>query len=770
MLQPEPPELLGDREPDDDDRGPAQISSVEVNILIYLYLLESNFQHSAYLFLNESALPSTSLFQHYNPTYPSAASASTSAAPARPPGAGARANGKDRVPDFGKGDGRIPRGELVRKLWRAVRWEEVERHVGPNGEPSKKPCPNPFHLLIPHVCPPSLASSSLNPSGALPTLSPPPSRRPEAFPPAPASVRSDKGKRKARGSPPPPPPVPKRRAKDDEDGMDVDERPNGANGRDDSPATAPSPQTATPGPAPGPSGGPSGGSKRRRKEGVSPASKKAGASTSVVPVAVEGGTLADVNGWVEHRDAVTGVAWNPVNPDSLASCSGDGTARLWELHAGDGRELVLGKKPGVISHKSIDTGKTNIAALAWHPDGTVLATGASDGVGRLFTPSGQLQGILSYGRGAINSLRFSPSGMSLLVARDDFTVTLFSLRGDMRSQSHGVGFDAHSKEVNDVDWLDDEVFASAGNDHLVLVHRASERRPHFTLRGHSDDVTRVRWAPRSAAQAQVSGGSERLLASVGDDGYIIIWRLPYYPKERSTGSRSLSPTKREATASTGGGGTATAAGTPTPGAGTADELWRDGLAGSEYCLHRLQVVDGSENKRMSTLEWCTPSAGSDRMLVAAGGQDSTVKLFDAVSGELLHMLAGLESGTGSLAFSPPAFGPARALAAGGWDAKVVVWDVATGRVVRTVDFEEEAKRQSARDRPMMMTAAWRADGKYIAFGLHNKALVTVSMGDLAQAVSGVAGEAGRAVENGDGAEAGLENGDGKEAKVETDDA
>ncbi len=55
----------------------------------------------------------------------------------------------------------------------------------------------------------------------------------------------------------------------------------------------------------------------------------------------------------------------------------------------------------------------------------------------------------------------------------------------------------------------------------------------------------------------------------------------------------------------------------------------------------------------------------------SGGQDSTVKVFDAISGETLHTLSGLETGTGSIAFSPSG----RALAGGGWNGQLVVWDV-----------------------------------------------------------------------------------------------
>lgn len=117
----------------------------------------------------------------------------------------------------------------------------------------------------------------------------------------------------------------------------------------------------------------------------------------------------------------------------------------------------------------------------------------------------------------------------------------------------------------------------------------------------------------------------------------------------------------------------------------------------------------------------------------SGGQDSTIKLFDALSGETLHVLPGLESGTGSLAFSPfslnslvgslfPATtattaaenGTAAAtaerlgvgkyglLAGGGWDGVLRIWDVETGRVLWGTEVEEEEGKRMVRERPMMV--------------------------------------------------------------------
>jgi WD40 repeat protein len=220
-----------------------------------------------------------------------------------------------------------------------------------------------------------------------------------------------------------------------------------------------------------------------------------------------------------------------------------------------------------------------------------MLTLASDGVCRLFTPSGQLQSILPPGRGGINSLKFNPSGTSILVAKDDFAVYLYVL--DFDSQQLKTTFDAHSNEVNDVDWLDDEVFASGGNDHLIFVHRANDRRPRFTFKGHTDDVTRVQWSPGTGSQG-------RLLASASDDGTIMIWKLPNYPADRGTVSRSMSPSKQ-----------------PRDKDQAEDASQVVVSPDSDFFVNRLVVVNGStENKRMNTLEW-SPACQDGRMIVAA---------------------------------------------------------------------------------------------------------------------------------------------------------
>ncbi|WWC88859.1 uncharacterized protein L201_003774 [Kwoniella dendrophila CBS 6074] len=788
----------------EDESPGVEISSVEINILIYLYLLESNFTHTAFTLLSESNLPSTSLFQHFNPSYPTPSHLNQGKS-SRPNGATPiQGTSKSPVqPNFGRSEGKIERGELIRKLWKAVRWEEVERHVAANGEPYKPSCPNPFHLLIPHVCPSAFPSSELNPPLPLPealqsfTPPPPPQKRPEVFPPPPPALAESiagpsksstttnaitsngeiRNKRKSRQqstestSRQPSPDratspaksrssekerekdasgssnskrdkerkSEKKRARLSEDAhnhhhhhdgdMDVDQEEDNdtkeeeirekekekekekevrmaSNKRKDKDnlkvpnstnhSRAPTPESRKPSPS--------------IKSKDLPKEKLNGKEEEEV---------GRFGTWVEHRDAVSCVAWNPKNRDVLATGSNDGTARLWEFTSTSGHShLKVSKKPTVIHHKSIESSKRNVTAVDWHPDGTMLATGSYDGVGRLFTPSGSMHGIMTYGRGAINSVKWNPSGSAIIMAKDDFTVTKWAYGFDGKMELK-LSFDSHTKEVNDVDWLDDDVFASAGNDHTIFVHRSTDKRPRFTFKGHSDDVTKIKWSPSQPNKPV----SSRLLASVSDDGYLMIWKLPHYPElsNRVNTSRSQSPQKSTKDGKEGsaeddyfGGGT------PVPGV--------------DHCLHRLNVISNSANTRMNTLEWSSVfsngNGNESRMLLAAGGQDSTVKVFNALSGECLHTLSGLESGTGSLAFSPISFGGKGALAAGGWDGHLLVWDLESGKITMKHDIDEDAKKQHLREQPMMLAIAWREDGKHLACGLQNKSLIVVNVEGL----------------------------------------
>ena len=104
------------------------------------------------------------------------------------------------------------------------------------------------------------------------------------------------------------------------------------------------------------------------------------------------------------------------------------------------------------------------------------------------------------------------------------------------------------------------------------------------------------------------------------------------------------------------------------------------------------------------------------------GQDTSVKLFDAITGHCLHVLKGLEEGTGAIAFSPASRG---LIAAGGWNAHLLIWNVQTGDIEAEYEADEDPHKRKTRDKPMSRALEWRDDGSQLAVGLGNKALMLV---------------------------------------------
>jgi WD40 repeat protein len=101
-----------------------------------------------------------------------------------------------------------------------------------------------------------------------------------------------------------------------------------------------------------------------------------------------------------HDGVVAAVAFSP-NGTRLATASGDQTARLWEVATG--RELAR------LAHDG------SVTAVAFSPDGTRLATASLDKTARLWEAAGrQLARLAIYGE--VSDVAFSPDGAMLATA------------------------------------------------------------------------------------------------------------------------------------------------------------------------------------------------------------------------------------------------------------------------------------------------------------------------------------------------------------------
>ncbi len=110
---------------------------------------------------------------------------------------------------------------------------------------------------------------------------------------------------------------------------------------------------------------------------------------------------------MQDRTDVNNLAWSP-DGSILA-----GAKALWRS---DGTLLANLASPAQY-----------VNSVAWSPDGSLLAAGDSDGLIRLFSPSGNPVGIVQAYTGAVQTLAWSPDGKPLATSGDDHTIKLWNV-------------------------------------------------------------------------------------------------------------------------------------------------------------------------------------------------------------------------------------------------------------------------------------------------------------------------------------------------------
>jgi hypothetical protein len=123
----------------------------------------------------------------------------------------------------------------------------------------------------------------------------------------------------------------------------------------------------------------------------------------------------------------------------------------------------------------------------------------------------------------------------------------------------------------------------------------------------------IKWSPlpssissSSTSSATPEDHSKRYLASIADDGQLIIWQIPEYPSSRPrNGSKNssiggtASPLKRESVEE---------------GEGDGDDYQFE--SSSKYLVARFTVVEDNENTRMGAVDWSRDEI-EGRVLIAA---------------------------------------------------------------------------------------------------------------------------------------------------------
>ena len=196
-----------------------------------------------------------------------------------------------------------------------------------------------------------------------------------------------------------------------------------------------------------------------------------------------------------HTRNITNLAFSP-DGQTLASASGDGTIRFWDVATGQHRN-------------TLDMGYFDIEGdFAFSPDGNMFAVGSVIKISLWDVATGQLQKTLAGHTTMITSVAFSPDGQTLASGSWGGILLWDVATGQLQKT-----LTEHTHDVLSVAFSPDGVlFASGSRDKTIRLWNAVTGESLKILTGHTDRVTDV-----------VFSSDANTLASVSEDKIVRFW-------------------------------------------------------------------------------------------------------------------------------------------------------------------------------------------------------------------------------------------------------
>jgi WD40 repeat protein len=343
-----------------------------------------------------------------------------------------------------------------------------------------------------------------------------------------------------------------------------------------------------------------------------------------------------------HSHGIWSIAFSPIpsnTPDEgglgglLASSGQDNVVKLWDINSGNCVRTLQGHSDWIES-------------VAWSPNGMTLASGSNDHTVRLWDiRNGQCSHILQGHKGEIWSVAFSSDGSTLVSGSADQTVKLWDTSDGLCRQT----LQGYMNPVSAIAFsLDGKTLVSGSHDHKLRWWDVSTGSCLKTLQAHQGWIWSVALSPN---------GEQVATASM--DRTVKLWDARTYDRLHTFIGHTHPVTS--------------VAYSP------------DGAllaSGSMNCTVKLWNPDTGECLKTlvghtSRVFWVAFSP--DGQMLASAGHDDTVRLWDVHTGECLQILTGHVSWVFSAAFSPDG----KTIVSGGKDKTVKLWDVETGECIQT---------------------------------------------------------------------------------------
>jgi WD40 repeat protein len=289
----------------------------------------------------------------------------------------------------------------------------------------------------------------------------------------------------------------------------------------------------------------------------------------------------------------------------------------------------------------------NILAIAFSPDGQLVATGDANNQVRLWGTADYR--LLQTYRGHTDWVRaivFHPDGSQLISGSDDQTIRLWDIEtGGCCAVLSGVPSRAASLALSP----DGTFLVSSSETGAVYVWNLHQKQCYQILQGHTLQTWSVAFSPDG-----------QHLASSGEDCTIRLWDVTAWQclhvlegHDNWVQSIAFSPDSQF-------------------------------LASGSHD-HTVKLWDVHRGECVKTLighrDWVwTVALSPDGQLLATAGEDQTVRLWEIATGQCLKILTGHANRIWTIAFNPSG----SMLASGGDDQTLRLWDSSSGQCLKTI--------------------------------------------------------------------------------------